>query len=146
MKIQIINGPNLNMLGKREPEIYGYESFEDILAQIRATFPAVEVLYMQSNHEGDIIDRIQACLDEEIDGLVVNLGAFTHYSYAIYDALNMLKVPKVEVHISHIYSREKFRHTSVTAPACDGLITGLGKQGYSLAVRWLIDQLGDKKN
>lgn len=141
MKIQIINGPNLNMLGKREPEIYGHESFEDILAQIQEAFPKAEILYMQSNHEGEIIDRIQACLAEDIHGLVVNLGAFTHYSYAIYDALNMLNVPKVEVHISHIYAREQFRHTSVTAPACDGLITGLGKQGYALAVRWLVDKL-----
>ena len=141
MKIQIINGPNLNMLGTREPEIYGHETFEDILSRIRDQFPAIDILFFQSNHEGEIIDRIQACLDVEVEGLVVNLGAFTHYSYAIYDALNMLHIPKIEVHISHIYAREKFRHTSVTAPACNGLISGLGKAGYGLAVKWLEEHL-----
>ncbi|MEM6346212.1 MAG: type II 3-dehydroquinate dehydratase [Bacteroidota bacterium] len=139
MRILILNGPNLNLLGKREPEIYGSETFEDILAALRNAYPKVDIAYFQSNHEGAIIDRLQATLlEERWDGLVLNMGAFTHYSYAIYDTLRSLKVPKVEVHISHIFEREEFRHKSVTAPACDGMISGLGKKGYALAIEWII--------
>lgn len=138
MKFLIINGPNLNLLGKREPEIYGSQRLEDILADLHQAFPAVEILHFQSNHEGEIIDRIQQTMDENLEGLVINGGAFTHYSYAIADALRMLKIRKIEVHISHIFSRETFRHTSVFAPACDGMISGLGTQGYELALRSLI--------
>ena len=137
MEILIINGPNLNLLGKREPHIYGSESFEDYLEILKNRFPEIHLSYFQSNHEGEIIDRIQQVLKEDLKGMVINLGAFTHYSYAIYDALRMVNVPAVEVHISHIYQRESFRHTSVTAAACEGLITGLGKEGYSLAIQWL---------
>ena len=140
MKILIINGPNLNMLGQREPEIYGSETFEKVLQKLRSDFPKVELLYFQSNHEGAIIDRIHESLSEDLSGLIVNLGAFTHYSYAIFDALKMVKVPKVEVHISHIFSREQFRHTSVVSPACDGLISGMGKKGYGLAVLWIVEK------
>lgn len=139
MNILILNGPNLNLLGKREPEIYGSESFEDYYQELRGRFSSVEFAYFQSNHEGEIIDRIHKVLEEPLDAMVINLGAFTHYSYAIYDALRMIKVPAVEVHISHIYRREPFRHTSVTASACEGLITGLGKEGYALAIQWLIN-------
>ena len=139
MKILILNGPNLNLLGKREPEIYGSESFEEYYQSLQTRFPSVEFTYFQSNHEGEIIDRIHQVLDEPLDAMVINLGAFTHYSYAIYDALRMVKVPAIEVHISHIYRRESFRHTSVTAPACEGLITGLGKEGYSLAIQYLVN-------
>lgn len=137
MKILIINGPNLNMLGKREPEIYGTETFDDILQELKAAFPAIEIDYFQSNHEGAIVDRIQQILSDDLDGLVVNMGAFTHYSYAILDALKMISIPKVEVHISHLFSREAFRHKSVIGPACDGMISGLGKYGYFAAVGWL---------
>ncbi len=137
MEILIINGPNLNLLGKREPHIYGSESFEDYLKVLKNRFPELHLSYFQSNHEGEIIDRIHQVLKEDLTGMVINLGAFTHYSYAIYDALRMIRVPAVEVHISHIYQREPFRHTSVTAPACEGLITGLGKEGYALAIQWL---------
>lgn len=139
MKILIINGPNLNLLGKREPEIYGYQTFEDILSDLRALFPNQEILQFQSNHEGEIIDRIQKGMQEKLDGLIINGGAFTHYSYAIADALRALDIPKIEVHISHIFSRESFRHTSVFAPACDGMICGLGVKGYKLAVQALIN-------
>ena len=141
MKILILNGPNLNLLGKREPEIYGSESFEDYFGKLQERFSTVELSYFQSNHEGEVIDRLHEVLEESLDAMVINLGAFTHYSYAIYDALRMVKVPAIEVHISHIYRREDFRHTSVTAPACEGLITGLGKEGYALAIQWLMDSL-----
>jgi len=138
MRILILNGPNLNLLGKREPEIYGSETFEDILAALRNAHPETDIAYFQSNHEGAIIDRLQATIQEDWDGLVLNMGAFTHYSYAIYDTLRSLKVPKVEVHISHIFEREEFRHKSVTAAACDGMISGLGTKGYALAIEWII--------
>ena len=143
MKILLINGPNLNLLGRREPEIYGYETFADILNDLRAEFSELEITYFQSNHEGAIIDRLHEVLDEELDGLVLNMGAFTHYSYAILDALKALTLPKVEVHLSHLFTREAFRHQSVIAPACDGMISGLGKDGYALAIQWIVR---NKKN
>ena len=137
MDILILNGPNLNLLGTREPEIYGSETFESHLITLRNRFPEISLHYFQSNHEGELVDRIHQSLQESINGLVINLGAFTHYSYALYDALRMVRIPAIEVHISHIYQRETFRHTSVTAPACKGLITGLGIEGYGLAIQWL---------
>ncbi len=137
MKIHIINGPNLNLLGKREPEIYGTETFADILAEMQAQFPEIELSYFQSNHEGAIIDELQKIFHSDIKGLIINAGAFTHYSYAIYDALKLLNIPKIEVHLSHIFVRESFRHTSVLAAACEGMISGLGKEGYFCAVRYL---------
>ena len=139
----IINGPNLNLLGKREPEIYGSLSFEEVLTSLKSSFPEITLSYFQSNDEARIIEQIhEVYLAASVDGLVINLGAFTHYSYAIYDALKMADtIPKVEVHISHIYQREAFRHTSVTAPACDGLITGLGMQGYDFAIQYLLKRL-----
>ncbi|TAE50367.1 MAG: 3-dehydroquinate dehydratase [Bacteroidetes bacterium] len=137
-KILIVNGPNLNLLGIREPEIYGSETFESYLDSLRAVYPEVELLYYQSNHEGALIDRIQETLKEDLTGLVVNLGAYTHYSHALGDALRMLKIPKIEVHISHIFAREAFRHQSVISPACQGLISGMGKDGYRLAIEWLL--------
>ncbi|RMG29286.1 MAG: 3-dehydroquinate dehydratase [Bacteroidetes bacterium] len=138
MNILILNGPNLNMLGKREPGIYGSESFEQIMEELRAAFPSHSLHYFQSNHEGAIIDRLQQCLTDGTQGLVANMGAFTHYSYAILDALRLLSIPKVEVHLSHIFAREAFRHTSVISPACDGMISGLGKYGYQAAIAWLL--------
>ncbi|MDX2248611.1 MAG: type II 3-dehydroquinate dehydratase [Bacteroidia bacterium] len=140
MKILIINGPNLNMLGRREPEIYGKETFEDILSELSTRFQGIEILYFQSNHEGDIVSRIQETLDENLAGLVLNMGAYTHYSYAIFDALNMVKALKVEVHLSHLYSREPFRHKSVISPACQGMISGLGKMGYRMAIEWIVEK------
>ncbi|MEZ4772166.1 MAG: type II 3-dehydroquinate dehydratase [Bacteroidia bacterium] len=140
MKILIINGPNLNMLGRREPDIYGKETFEDILGELKERFAQIEILYFQSNHEGDLVERIQKTLDENLAGLIVNMGAYTHYSYAIFDALNMVKIPKVEVHLSHLYSREPFRHKSVISPACQGMISGFGKMGYRMAIEWLVEK------
>jgi 3-dehydroquinate dehydratase-2 len=142
MKILIVNGPNLNLLGTREPEIYGAQSLEGLIDSLREQFPKLEIVHFQSNHEGAIVDRLQASLGEDLQGLILNGGAFTHYSYAIYDALRMIEVPKIEVHISHIFGREGFRHRSVTAPACDGMISGLGTGGYRLAVEALLQREG----
>lgn len=135
MKILIVNGPNLNLLGKREPEIYGNTGMDECLEQIRSAFPAEEILYFQSNFEGGIIDRLQ---EDDFEALVLNAGAFTHYSYAIADCLKNIKKPKIEVHISNIYQREEFRQKSVTAAYCDALLSGFGISGYSLAVRSLL--------
>jgi len=138
MKILIINGPNLNMLGKRQPHIYGTETFEDILNKLRQRYEDMEIGYFQSNSEGALVDRIQEAFgDEELKGLIVNLGAFTHYSYALQDALGMLTIPIIEVHISHIFAREKFRHTSLISPVCKAMISGMGTKGYFLAVEGL---------
>jgi len=138
MKILIINGPNLNMLGLREPGIYGTESLQDIIDNLNRSFLGVSIHHFQSNHEGAIIDRIQQSIIEDFDAILINAGAFTHYSYAIADALRIVTIPKIEVHISHIFSRETFRHTSVIAAACDSMISGMGTKGYELAIRSLI--------
>lgn len=134
MKILILNGPNLNLLGKREPELYGKETFEEVLAGLRAYFSHISLDYFQSNHEGALIDRLQAAMEEGYNGLVINGGALTHYSYALHDTLLLLNCPKIEVHISHIFTREAWRHQSVISPACDGMISGLGTLGYQLAI------------
>lgn len=131
MKILIINGPNLNLLGTREPEIYGTVSMDDYLVNLRKEFAQHEILYYQSNIEGEIINRLQ---ENDFDALVINPGAFTHYSYAIADGLKNISQPKVEVHISNIYKREEFRQKSVTAANTDGLMSGFGMRGYRLAV------------
>lgn len=131
MKILIINGPNLNLLGTREPEIYGNTSMHDVLEQLKTQFPEHELMYYQSNYEGGIIDRIQ---NEDYDALVINPGAFTHYSFAIADALKNVKKRKIEVHISNIYQREEFRQKSVTAAYTNAVLSGFGIDGYRLAV------------
>lgn len=136
MKILIINGPNLNMLGKREELIYGKDTLEKIEKDLRELFPKMELAFFQSNHEGAIIDQLQAAEDAGFQGIVINAGAFTHYSIAILDALRLVKVPKVEVHLSHVMARESYRHKSVIAEACDGIIAGFGKQSYRLALEW----------
>lgn len=135
----IINGPNLDRLGKREPEIYGKTTLSDIESGLKAEFAGkAELQFFQSNHEGDLIDRIAKAADEKVSGIVINGGAFTHTSVALRDALMGAHLPTVEVHISNIYKREEFRHTSFTAPAAVGVITGLGIEGYYAAVRYLI--------
>ena len=131
MKILIINGPNLNLLGTREPEIYGNTSMQDVLEQLKNQFSEHELMYYQSNYEGGIIDRIQ---NEDYDALVINPGAFTHYSFAIADALKNVKKRKIEVHISNIYQREEFRQKSVTAAYTNAVLSGFGIDGYRLAV------------
>ncbi len=135
MKILIINGPNLNILGTREPEIYGSVSMTEVVENLKTEFFAHEIADFQSNHEGALIDRIQ---HNDFDALVINPGAFTHYSYAIADAVKNINKPVVEVHISNIYEREIFRQKSVTAPYTNGLISGFGIQGYRLAILSLI--------
>ncbi|MGA2015902.1 MAG: type II 3-dehydroquinate dehydratase [Opitutaceae bacterium] len=138
-KIAIINGPNLDRLGRREPEIYGSATLADLEAALRAEFGAKASLeFFQSNHEGELIDRIAGLADAKCDGIVINGGALTHTSVALRDALLGARVPAVEVHISNIYKREEFRRISLTAPACAAVITGLGLEGYHAAVRFLL--------
>ena len=137
--ILVIHGPNLNRLGRREPEIYGSHTLEDIdteLVQAGKNL-GIEVQTYQSNHEGALVDRIQQAADE-VDGLVINPAAYTHTSVALRDALQMLDIPVIEVHLSNIYRRASFRHHSLTAPAATGQIAGLGKEGYRLAIEALV--------
>ncbi len=136
MKIQIINGPNLNLLGVREPGIYGDSSFESYLPQLRAKFPDVEIEYFQSNCEGALIDKLQE-VGFSYDGVVLNAGAYTHTSIALYDCIRSLQCPVVEVHISNVHQREAFRHHSYIASACVGVICGFGLKSYELAVEGL---------
>lgn len=131
MKVLIVNGPNLNLLGTREPEIYGNVSMEDYLEKLKSEFSSHELNYYQSNIEGEIINKIQ---EDDFDALVINPGAFTHYSYAIADCLKNIKKPKIEVHISNIYKREEFRQKSVTAANTDAVLSGFGMDGYRLAI------------
>ena len=142
MKIMVINGPNINMLGVREPGVYGVQSYSDLEEYIEkyAETIGVETVVMQSNSEGDIIDYIHYALGK-YDGIVINPGAYTHYSYAIFDALQSVNLPTVEIHISNIHKREEFRHKSVTAPACIGQICGLGFMGYTLAMDYLLKNI-----
>ncbi len=137
MKILIVNGPNLNLLGTREPSIYGTKSMESTLSELETEFSQFDFQYFQSNSEGNLIDRIQK---EDFDALIINPGAFTHYSYAIADCLKNCQKIKIEVHISNLYTREEFRHKSVTAPYMKGLISGFGIEGYRLAVQSLLDK------
>jgi 3-dehydroquinate dehydratase-2 len=138
-QIAILNGPNLDRLGKREPEIYGRATLADLEAALRAEFGAqAQLEFFQSNHEGALIDRIAALADSKYDGLVLNGGALTHTSVALRDALLGSHLPAVEVHISNLYRREEFRHTSLTAPACLAVISGLGLEGYHAAIRFLL--------
>lgn len=132
-KIQIINGPNLNLLGKREPTVYGNASFEDYLNELRAHFPQCEISYYQSNVEGEIINKIHE-VGFEYDGIVLNAGAYTHTSIALYDAIKAVTTPVVEVHISNVHARESFRHVSMISAACRGVILGFGLDSYRLAI------------
>lgn len=136
MKILIINGPNLNLLGKREPEIYGQETFEDYLTTLKKQFSDLAIDYYQSNVEGELINKLHE-VGFTYDGIVLNGGAYTHTSVAISDAIAGINTPVVEVHISNIYNREEYRHTSLTGKNCLGIITGLGLDGYRLAISHL---------
>lgn len=136
--VAILNGPNLNILGRRQPEIYGAKSFEETLAEIRADFEGVDIEYAQSNSEGEIIDLIQQFgFRSDCHGIVINPGAYAHYSIAIADAIASVPVPVIEVHISNIHAREAFRRESVTARAAKGVIAGCGRDGYALAILYL---------
>ncbi len=143
-RILVIHGPNLNRLGRREPDIYGRHTLEDIDAEIIAAGrdSGIDVQTYQSNHEGELVDRIQQAA-EEVDGLIINPAAYTHTSVALRDALQMLAIPVIEVHLSNIYRREAFRHHSMTAAAATGQITGLGKDGYLLALEALVRMTAD---
>lgn len=138
MKIQIVNGPNLNLLGVREPGIYGSESFESYLAKLREQYPGVEIEYYQSNVEGELINKIQE-VGFSFDGIVLNAGAYTHTSIALHDCIRAIKCPVVEVHISNVHQREEFRHHSFISAACKGVICGFGLNSYRLAIEGLLD-------
>lgn len=135
MKIAILNGANLNLLGKREPEVYGHQSFESFLDEQSAQYSEVELIYKQSNVEGELINFLHQ-LDEEVDGFIVNFGGYTHTSVALSDAIAGIETPVVEVHISNIYAREEYRHTSITGKNCVGVITGFGLTSYLLALNY----------
>jgi 3-dehydroquinate dehydratase II len=137
MKIQIINGPNLNLLGKREPSVYGNQSFEDFFATLKTRFANIELHYYQSNVEGEIINKLHE-VGFSFDGIVINAGAYTHTSVAIHDAIGAIKTPVAEVHISNVYAREEFRHKSLITSKCIGMITGFGMEGYAMAIDYLI--------
>ena len=139
MKILVINGPNLNLLGKREPDIYGNRSFEDFFATLHTAFPGVELEYFQSNHEGALIDKLHEA-GFDADGIVLNAGAYTHTSIALADAVGAITAPVIEVHISNVHKREPFRHHSYLSAKCVGSITGLGLEGYRLAVAFLCER------
>ena len=137
MRILIINGPNLNLLGHREPGIYGSETFEDFLEGLRQRYPDIEIDYYQSNIEGCLIDKMQEAgflSDEPVDGIVLNAGAYTHTSVALHDCIRSLKSPVIEVHISNVHQREEFRHHSFISSACRGVICGFGLDSYRLAI------------
>ncbi len=136
MKIQIVNGPNLNLLGRREPDIYGQTSFDDYLPKLQAAYPDVQIDYFQSNHEGALIDKLQE-VGFSYDGIILNAGAYTHTSVALHDCIRGIKTPVIEVHISNVHQREDFRHHSFLSPACKGVICGFGLDSYRLAVEAL---------
>lgn len=137
MKIQIINGPNLNLLGLREPGIYGNQGFEEYLVELRNMYSIIEINYYQSNVEGELINKLHE-VGFSYDGIVINGGAYTHTSVAIADAIAAIKTPVVEVHISNIYAREEFRHVSLTGKNCNGVLTGFGMDGYRLAIESIL--------
>ena len=133
MKIQIINGPNLNLLGVREPGIYGSESFEVFLPKLQERYPDIEIDYYQSNVEGELINKMQE-VGFSCDGIVLNAGAYTHTSIALHDCIRSLRCPVIEVHISNVHQREEFRHKSMISAACKGVICGFGLDSYRLAI------------
>lgn len=137
MELIIINGPNLNLLGKRQPEVYGEDSFEDFLLHLRGLFPDVSIHYFQSNSEGALIDKLHE-IGFSYDGVILNAGAYTHTSIALADAVTAIETPAIEVHISNVYKREVFRQHSYLSPHCEGVIVGFGLRGYELAVQYFL--------
>jgi 3-dehydroquinate dehydratase-2 len=146
MKILVVNGPNLNLLGVREPAIYGTQTLGDIEQELTAQHSDVEFSFFQSNHEGAIIDTLHSTLRLPYDGVVLNPGALTHYSYAVRDAVASIRVPVIEVHLSNIHMREDFRKHSVIAPVCAAQISGFGAEGYHLAVETLRHHITEAGN
>ncbi len=135
MKIQIINGPNLNLLGKREPSVYGSQSFEEFFETLKKRFPDIGLSYYQSNVEGELVNKLHET-GFDYNGIVLNAGAYTHTSVAIHDAIAAITTPVVEVHISNVYGREEFRHKSLITSKCVGLLTGFGMEGYAMAINY----------
>lgn len=144
MRIQIINGPNLNLLGTREPGIYGQQSFDEYLPLLQARYPDLEISYYQSNVEGELINKMQE-VGFSFDGIVLNAGAYTHTSVALHDCIRSLKCPVIEVHISNVHQREPFRHQSMISCACKGVICGFGLDSYRLAIEGLKEGAGSEK-
>ena len=144
--ILVINGPNLNFLGRRNPLVYGYDTYEDLvnLIEHEAAERGISVECFQSNYEGALIDRLQKAAEDGVDGVIINPGALTHYSYALYDCLLDVPAPKIEVHLMDMYNREAFRRTSVTAPACETMIMRMGMDGYIAAMDRLIEIWGEE--
>jgi 3-dehydroquinate dehydratase-2 len=139
MRILVVNGPNLNLLGKREPSVYGTSTLRDFEARLQKKFPDVQFEFFQSNSEGGMIDILHKTVESAVDGVVINPGAYAHYSYAIRDAISALKIPVVEVHITNVQAREEFRRHSVIAPVCKGVVSGFGGMSYELAVQFLVE-------
>ena len=137
MRIGIINGPNLNMLGVREPGVYGNRTLDDIIESLKEEFQSDDILDFQSNDEGELISKVQEW-GMSLDGIIINPGGYSHTSVALRDAIASITTPVIEVHISNIHSREEFRHTTITGGACKAVISGLGAEGYSVALRYLI--------
>lgn len=140
MRILVVNGPNLNLLGMREMAMYGKTTLWDIENRLKKKFPKVKFEFYQSNSEGAIVDMIQRGMDNAFDSMVINPGAYGHYSYAIRDAIAALKIPVVEVHLTNVHAREEFRHRLVLTEVCKGIIAGLGPMGYELAVQYLLEK------
>lgn len=136
-QILILNGPNLNLVGKREPETYGVKSFKDYYVDLEQKFPQLRLNYLQTNYEGELVTQIQN-LNNKYSGIVLNAGGYTHTSVAIRDAIKSTNIPVIEVHISNISNRESFRHESLISPVCSGCILGFGLKGYELALNWFI--------
>ena len=140
LHLAIINGPNLNLLGSREPGVYGSQGFDEYLALLQARFPAIDLQYYQSNVEGELINHLHSCMGK-VQGVIFNPGAYTHTSIALADAVSAIDIPAVEVHISNVLAREDYRKTSFIAAKCKGTISGLGLEGYALAVQYFVDTL-----
>jgi 3-dehydroquinate dehydratase II len=140
MKIQIINGPNLNLLGKRETSIYGDASFEDFFAGLKEQHADLELYYFQSNVEGELVNKLHE-VGFDFDGIIINAGAYTHTSVALHDAIGGITTPVVEVHISNVYAREEFRHKSLITSKCAGMLTGFGLEGYALALQYFRNKI-----
>lgn len=143
MKLSVLNGPNLNMLGTRDPEQYGSDTLEDIEQLLNDTFPDDEMVFFQSNLEGELVEAIQSLLKSDVDGLIANFGGYSHTSVAIRDALDLLEIPIVEVHLSNIHAREEFREQTLTGSVANGIITGFGKHSYVLGVYAMERLLGN---
>ena len=135
MKVIIINGPNLNLLGKREPKIYGSQTFEEYFSALKIEFSSIEISYYQSNVEGELVNKLHE-VGFTYDGIILNAGGYTHTSVALSDAIAAIKTPVIEVHISNIFAREEYRHVSLLSKYCKGIISGLGLSGYAMAIKY----------